>query len=76
MGSHTFPCEAVSLTALLEASIVFSFSFLIGSKNSFSEEPLTKRSCMNASLDSLPAASACRTSNFTSGEAGAPDARL
>ena len=40
MESHTFPCEAVSLTVLLASSTVFSFCFVIGSKNSVSEEPL------------------------------------
>ena len=40
MESHTFPCEAVSLTVLLPSSMIFSFCFVIGSKNSFSEEPL------------------------------------
>ena len=40
------------------------------------DDPLMKRSLMNASLASLPAASARSTSNSTSGETGAPDARL
>ena len=38
MESHTFPGEAVSLTVLLASSMVFCF--VIGSKNSISEEPL------------------------------------
>jgi len=72
----TFPCEAVSLTVLFEASIVFNLRLLIGSKNSFSEEPSTNRSWIHASLASLPAFAARSTSNSTSEEAGAPEAKL
>ena len=75
MVSHISPCEDVSLIVLLKAYIFFSFCILIGSRNSTSE-PFTKRSRMNASLASIPTASARNTSNSTSAETEAPDARL
>ena len=52
LGSHTFPCKAVSLNVLLESCMVFSFCLVIGSKNSVSEQPFMNRSRIKSSLAS------------------------
>ena len=71
-SSLTFPSDDVIMTFLLDASMVFSFCLLIGSKKE-SASPLWKR-LMKSSLAAFPTASARSTYFSMSAATGAPEA--
>ena len=63
----TLPCEVVSFSALFVNSIVFSFSFLIGSNKSSFESQVMNLSWINFSFSIFPNLSALKIFSSISG---------